>query len=112
MLTGNGAAAVSPEVRAEERYGEVIRMLIVFRLLALLVTIVYIPAEGTNAPVLSVALVLAALASWLPLHYWERLRPQLLHHPGLLAGDLVLTLGILALAGPETPFFYYTLSTV
>jgi signal transduction histidine kinase len=112
MVTGNGAAAVSPEVRAEERYGEVIRMLIVFRLLALLVTIVYIPAEGTNAPVLSMALVLAALASWLPLHYWERLRPELLRHPALLAGDLVLTLGILALTGPETPFFYYTLSTV
>ena len=111
MAWGNGAA-VTREVRADARYGEVIRMLIVFRLLALLVTIVYIPAEGADAPFLSIALVLAALASWLPLRYWERLRPRLLRHPALLAADLLLTLGILALAGPGTPFFYYTLSTV
>jgi signal transduction histidine kinase len=112
MVSSNGAAAATTDVRADERYGEVIRMLIVFRLLALAVTIVYIPAEGADAPVLSVALVLAALASWLPLRYWDWLRPRLLRHPALLAADLLLTLGILALTGPATPFFYYTLSTV
>jgi signal transduction histidine kinase len=96
---------------AEERYGQIIRLLIVFRLLALLVTIVYIPVRGADAPTLSIALVVAAFASWLPLRYWEWVRPRLLRHPALLAGDLVLTLGILLLAGPESPFIYYTLST-
>jgi signal transduction histidine kinase len=101
------AAVATPE----QRYGEVIRLLIVFRMLALLVTIVYIPVKGADAPVLSLALVLAALASWLPLRYWEWLQPRLMRHPALLAGDLVLTLGILLLAGPESPFVYYTVST-
>jgi signal transduction histidine kinase len=101
------AAVATPE----QRYGEIIRLLIVFRMLALLVTIVYIPAKGADAPTLSIALVLAALASWAPLHYWEWLEPRLLRHPSLLAGDLLLTLGILGLAGPESPFMYYTVST-
>ena len=97
--------------RRGARAGELCRLLLAFRLLALLVTIVYIPVEGQNAPILSVALVVAALASYLPLRWWGRLEGPLLRHPSILAADLFLTLAVLLLTGPGSPFFYYTLST-
>lgn len=92
------------------RIGELCRLLLVFRLAALGVTLVYIPLRGEDVPVLSGALVLAALASYLPLRWWGRLVRPLLAHPSILAADLALALAVLALAGPSSPFFYYTLA--
>jgi signal transduction histidine kinase len=96
--------------RSAARIGELCRLLLAFRLLALLVTIIYIPLRGGEAPILSVALVVAALASYMALRYWTRLEPHLLRHPSILAADLVLALSVLLLAGPQSPFLYYTLA--
>lgn len=97
--------------RARQRVGELCRLLIVFRLATLAVTVVYIPLRGSEAPELSAALVLAALASYLSLRYWDRLADPLLRHPSLLAADLALTLAILVVAGPGSPLLYYSLAT-
>jgi len=55
--------------------------------------------------------LLATAASFLPLLYWDRFSPMLLRHPAFLAGDLVLTMLILSVIGPDSPFFYFTLGT-
>jgi signal transduction histidine kinase len=100
---------VSEPAPPDARLGQVCRLILLFRLLALLVTVVYIPLEGETVPLLSAAFVLAALVSYLPMRLWERLGPQIVRHPAFLAGDVVFGALILTLTGPESPFFYYTL---
>jgi signal transduction histidine kinase len=87
------------------------RLVLTFRQLVLLVALAYIVYEGEEVLALGAAFVVAALASYLPLRYWDRLGPAVVSHPGMLALDLAITLGVLALAGPVSPFFFYTLAT-
>jgi len=57
------------------------------------------------------AIVVAAVASLVPLLRWEQVGPVLVRHPSYLAGELVLAALILVLTGVDSPFFFFTLGT-
>lgn len=58
------------------------------------------------------ALVCAfALLTWLASRFWGRLRPPILRHPWLAAGDAVVAAAILVVDGPTGPFFMATVLT-
>jgi signal transduction histidine kinase len=94
-----------------ERLAPLCKLVFNFRLIVVAVTVFSIGYENGNKSPLLVALMLATAASFLPLRYWDRFSPMLLRHPAFLAGDLVLTMLILSVIGPESPFFYFTLGT-
>lgn len=90
---------------------EACKAIIAFRGLALLLTLVWIPGGTGEIPLLAVAVILAAIASIVPLVRWNRVSSSLLRHPSYLAAEVVLALVILLLAGTESPFFLFTLGT-
>jgi signal transduction histidine kinase len=96
----------------QARVAALCRLALSLRLLSLIVTAVYIATKPEAAKILSPVLLLAVLASYLPARYWERVGPVLQRHPSLLSADLALSLLILLLTGPDSPFFFYTLGTV
>ena len=87
------------------------RLIFNYRLVALSIAVLWVAyrIDDFVGPVL--ALTVAAIASFLPIKYWNRFGPVLLAHPFLLAIDLVLGMAILTVMGAESPFFYYTLAT-
>ena len=96
---------------ADRRIGPLCRLIFNFRLIVLVVTLGSLPGhQGELAP-LVLALMVATLASFIPLKFWDRLGPTLVRHPAFLAVDLLLTMMILTVTGPESPFFYFTLGT-
>ncbi|MBV8999719.1 MAG: sensor histidine kinase [Solirubrobacterales bacterium] len=95
---------------SDEWIGRLVRVLIVFRTLVLLITVLLLPS-GKLTPVLVVAVVLAAIASYMPLRYWRRIGASLARHPAYLATEVLLATSILAAAGARSPFFYFTLGT-
>jgi signal transduction histidine kinase len=88
-----------------------VRLVLLFRLIALNVTIFELPGNPDKAPGVMVGLVLAAFASFLPLRYWDRWEKAISTRPVFLALDLVLNVSIYAYLGPASPFFLYTLGT-
>jgi len=94
-----------------ERLAPLCKLVFNFRLIVVAITVFSIGFENGNKPALLAALTLATAASFLPLRYWNRFSPMLLRHPAFLGGDLVLTMLILSVIGPESPFFYFTLGT-
>lgn len=94
----------------EEWVGRLVRVLIVFRTLVLLITVLVLPSAHLT-PVVALAVVLAALLSYLPLRYWDRVGGSLSRHPAYLATEVLLATLILAAAGARSPFFYFTLGT-
>ncbi len=93
-----------------EWLGRLVRVLLVFRCLVLLVTVVLLPARQHSA-VIGVAVIVAALISYVPLRHWERIAPSLSRHPAYLASEVLLATLILAAAGARSSFFYFTLAT-
>lgn len=91
--------------------GRVCRAILNLRLLAVSVTIFYIPGHFGRAGVLLAALGLSLAVSFLALLAWPRIASTLLAHPALLALDVMLSVAILTLAGPQSPFFLYTLGS-
>ena len=87
------------------------RLILVFRLLALNVTIFQLVFSPGQVTAVLLALLLAAFASYVPLRRWEQLEARVTRRPAYLGADLCLTLGILAVVGPGSPFFLYTLGT-
>ena len=87
------------------------RYVLDFRLISVLLTVLHFPFAAEAVPGLQIAIVLAALASLVPLLRWERLSPWLMRHPTALLVDVVAAVGILLFTGPEGPFLYYTLGT-
>jgi signal transduction histidine kinase len=86
------------------------KLIVSIRAGLLLVTIIALPGgEDLTAP--GVALVAAAVTSFIPLRYWDRVGPVLVRHPAYFAAELVLATVILVLTGVDSPFFYYTLAT-
>jgi signal transduction histidine kinase len=57
------------------------------------------------------AILVASVASLVPVLRWERVGPVLVRHPSYLAGELVLAALILILTGVDSPFFFFTLGT-
>jgi signal transduction histidine kinase len=90
--------------------GRLVRVVIVFRALVLLATILLLPASQ-RTPVVAVAMILAAIVSYVPLRHWDRVAPSLLRHPAYLAGEIVLSTLILAATGARSSFFYFTVGT-
>jgi signal transduction histidine kinase len=88
-----------------------VRLVLLFRLLALNVTIFELPGNPDQAPAIMVGLVLAAFVSFLPLRYWDRWEGAIGTRPVFLGLDLMLNLTIYAYLGPDSPFFLYTLGT-
>jgi signal transduction histidine kinase len=97
--------APDPSVRS------LVRLVLLFRLIALNVTIFELPGSPNQVPGVMAGLVVAAFASFLPLRYWDRWAGPLSTRPVFLAADLMLNLTIYAYLGPASPFFLYTLGT-
>jgi signal transduction histidine kinase len=88
-----------------------VRLVLLFRLIALNVTVFELPGHPSEVPGVMLGLVLAAFASFLPLRYWDRWSGPLSTRPVFLGLDLALNLTIYAYLGPASPFFLYTLGT-
>jgi signal transduction histidine kinase len=88
-----------------------VRLVLLFRLIALNVTVFELPGNPSEVPGVMAGLVLAAFASFLPLRYWDRWSGPLSTRPLFLGCDLMLNLTIYAYLGPASPFFLYTLGT-
>lgn len=97
--------------RSGARLGSLCRIILVFRLGSLLLTLVYFFGAASEVPLLLAAVLLALPASYVPLRRWDRLWPQIQRHPSLLGLDLLFAQAILLLTGVEGPFFLYTLSS-
>lgn len=81
------------------------------RLVAVALTILSLPDNGPTLRMVAAALVVALAVCVIPLLSWPVVGPFLLRHPLLLAIDVIITLGVLLVAGPQSPFFYFTLGT-
>ena len=85
-------------------------MLLVFRGLVLLTTVLLLPATE-RTPVVGLAVILASLLSYVPLRYWDRVSRSISRHPAYLASEVALSTLILAAAGARSAFFFFTLGT-
>ncbi len=90
--------------------GRLVRVVIVFRALVLLATVLLLPSSQ-RTPVTAVAMILAAMVSYVPLRHWDRIAPSLLRHPAYLAGEILLSTLILGATGARSSFFYFTVGT-
>ena len=88
-----------------------VRLVLLFRLIALNVTVFELAGNPGQVPGVMVGLVLAAFASFLPLRYWDQWGGPISTRPVFLGVDLMLNLTIYAYLGPASPFFLYTLGT-
>lgn len=89
----------------------VCRFVLNVRLLAVFFTIVWMQLVAQPSLVLAAALLGVALLTLAALLRWHHVARTLMRHPSFLAADLVLSLGILVVVGPESPFFYFTVGT-
>jgi signal transduction histidine kinase len=95
---------------SNEWIGRLVRVLLVFRTLVLLVTL-YSLHSAQRTPVVGLAVIVAAVVSYVPLRHWQRIASSLARHPTYLALEVLLATLILAAAGARSPFFYFTLGT-
>jgi signal transduction histidine kinase len=96
------------EHEAAEAVAALGRIMLDFRLVVLLVSLLALPG-GRSAPG---PFIVAAFASFIPLMRWSRLAPWLMRHPFALFADVALTVWILwSSGGVDGPFLYYTLGT-
>jgi signal transduction histidine kinase len=93
------------------RIGSLCRLIFNFRLIALSVVVLWIPSRLEDFGLLLGVLSIAAVASFLPILFWDSYGPILLRHPSFLVCDLFISMGILTITGAESPFFYFTLGT-
>lgn len=94
-----------------DRLGDVVKAILDLRLFAVAVTLLYLPSLVARPGAVIVALLASLLCSAVPLLLWGRISGTVLRHPTWLAVDLALSVAVLALAGPESPFFLATLAT-
>jgi signal transduction histidine kinase len=87
------------------------RLVLLFRLIAVNVTVFQVVGAVDRAPKILAGLLVAAVLSYVPLRYWDRVGPVLAQRPVLLGIDLGLSMAIYAFLGPNSPFFLYTLGT-
>ncbi len=81
------------------------------RLGALCLTALTIPTLSAGRVVVGAALGLATVVSIVLLARWETLGQRVLGHPLYLATEIFLVGMVLSIAGPESPFVYYSLFT-
>jgi signal transduction histidine kinase len=85
--------------------------ILTFRAGILLITVVALWGEDGDRTLPAAAILVAAVTSFIPLRFWDRVGPTLVRHPAYLAAELVLATLILLLTGVNSPFFYYTLGS-
>jgi signal transduction histidine kinase len=90
--------------------GRLVRVLLVFRALVLLITVLLLH-ERQRTFVVGIAVILAAAISYVPLRRWNRIASSISRHPLYLALEVLLATLILAAAGARSPFFFFTLGT-
>jgi signal transduction histidine kinase len=93
------------------RIGSLCRLIFNFRLIALSIVVLWMPSHLEDFGLLLGVLCIAAVASFLPILFWDSYGPILLRHPSFLVCDLFISMGILTITGAESPFFYFTLGT-
>lgn len=89
---------------------EACKLVLAIRAAALLLATLDATARE-QLPLLSCALVLAAIASYVPLRHWERVAGRLARRPVYLTLEILLNLVILVLTGTDSPFYLFTLGT-
>lgn len=99
-----------PQAWSDPWLAEACRLVLAFRTLALLLTVLDVPERG-RIPLLSVAVIIAAVVSYVPLRHWDRVAPALMRRPSYLAAEILLSALILVLTGTDSPFFLFTLGT-
>ena len=67
--------------------------------------------QAEHRALTAAAIVVAAIASIVPVLRWDQVGPAIVRHPSYLAGELVLAALILVLTGVDSPFFFFTLGT-
>jgi signal transduction histidine kinase len=87
-----------------------VRVLLVFRALILLITVLLLPA-AQRTPAVGVLTIAAAALSYIPLRYWPRIGRSVSRHPAYLAVEVLIATLILAAAGARSSFFFFTLGT-
>jgi signal transduction histidine kinase len=87
------------------------RMVLLFRLVAVNVTVFQAVGAVERAPKVLAGLLVASLLSYLPLRWWSRVGPLVAARPLLLGVDLGISLALYAFLGSDSPFFLYTLGT-
>jgi signal transduction histidine kinase len=87
-----------------------IRVLLVFRGLVLFITLVSLP-KAQRTPIVGLAVIAAALITYVPLRHWRRISRSVERHPVYLLIEVALATLILAAAGAHSAFFYFTLGT-
>lgn len=87
------------------------RFVLNVRLVAVLLTVLWLPLREDPPLAVALALLLAAGLSLLMLLRWDQLAGTLMRHPSLLAVDYALGSAIFVVIGPTSPFFYYTVGT-
>jgi signal transduction histidine kinase len=90
--------------------GRLVRVLVVFRAVVLLVTVIVLPASQYS-PVVAAAITLAAIISYVPIRHWDRIATTVSRHPTYLAIEVLIATFILGATGVRGPFFYFTLGT-
>ncbi|MCP9491482.1 MAG: histidine kinase [Solirubrobacteraceae bacterium MAG38_C4-C5] len=88
-----------------------VRLALVGRLIVVNLTLLYLPTNLAQAPVILGALVVATLTSYLSLRHLAALSARLARRPIYLMADLGLAVAMLILVGPESPLFLYTLGS-
>src|SRR3954467_10424000 len=86
------------------------RLILHVRAGILLVTLISLSQEE-HRELMAAAIVVAAIASLVPVLKWDKVGPAIVRHPSYLAGELVLAALILILTGVDSPFFFFTLGT-
>lgn len=87
-----------------------IRLLLVFRGLVLFITLVSLP-KAQRTPIVGLAVIAAALITYVPLRHWQRISRSVERRPAYLFVEVALATLILAAAGAHSAFFYFTLGT-
>jgi signal transduction histidine kinase len=86
------------------------RLILNVRAGVLIITLFSLREEEHRGLVVA-AILVASVASLVPVLRWEKVGPVLVRHPSYLAGELVLAALILILTGVDSPFFFFTLGT-
>ncbi|CAM4023303.1 sensor histidine kinase [Nocardiopsis rhodophaea] len=95
---------------AHTRLDSTVRLLLHLRLLLTGIALLFLPRERIDVDITLVVCAFALL-TWLAARYWTRLTPQLSRLPLLVAGDAFVAAVVLAVDGPDGPFFMATVLT-
>jgi len=93
------------------RVAGLIRLALLGRLIVLNLTLLYLPTNLAQAPVILGALVVSGLVSYLSLRHLAAVSSWLERRPIYLMVDLGLAEAMLIVVGPESPVFLYTLGS-